>query len=249
MVEPLRPAEVEPAPISSYCFVKAARQAAYDCFARVARRNADDLARLLDDITARIRSWARPDDPPLVVIEVEDSEYLPWEWLAEPVPWTSSNVDPTIFATEVLTETPYISDAAEGVLGFAAMVCRIPVHVMGEKDTQGIHRYLATYDNRVRIKYIRHLALTGSSVQEGYFNSHAVNIDMVGPLPGASSLASFNFPQTVVNPTVGGASENKHYFDQIVHIHCHHDASPMNLDEPGDDYSNEAWSTSCIVLT
>ena len=221
VVESARPKVLRPTLSESYYFIESARKAAYDCFTRIIRASADDFANLVGELSELLRIRRQAGDPPVVQILLEDDEYLPWEWLAEPVPRYRASTS-TATRSE-LTEADTLAAAAD-VLGFAAIVPRMPIAPQPGTDAR-VMRYLTTHHNQVRIKFIRHISLGGASAQEGYFNAHRTNIELIGPLPATGH--EVDILELLVNPSIGPLplSHNGVCRDQVVHVHCHHEAT------------------------
>ena len=245
-IECARPKDVEPSVETARDFIRTARQAAYRLFAEITIGSFDDIATVVGDIRSHIRNWTRAGDPPFAEIIVNDSEYLPWEWLAEPISRQARDIDEPEQREGQQDASKLLGDAVD-VLGFAAIMRRVLLKTMAPKDEAIVsHHYLISKSNTLQVRYIRHSDLGGASLQEGYFNSHADAISLVGPVPDATQGLPISLASQLLDPTVDSLKAGRRLtgLDQVVHLHCHHEATPREIDDPAPMESKLVFSDS-----
>jgi hypothetical protein len=224
-IETVRPEVVEPSITAARDFIRIARQSAYDCFTAVSTGSLDDIAEVVGEMESRKRYWTRMGDPPFIEVVVNDSEYLPWEWLAEPISRHGREIDGLDMAQNEGDATSKLVRDALDVLGFYAIVRRVLVKSkpLGD-ETRGSRGYLVSKSNTLQVRYVRHSGLSGASQQEGYFNSLGSAISLVGPLPDARRGLPIGLVSQLLDPGLDSIVRGHRLggLDQVVHLHCHH---------------------------
>ncbi len=235
-VESVRPIGDEPTPADFQRFVRGVRSAAYDCFCDVTLGSFDDLANVIGEVGTHLARMG--NRTPSVQIVSTGAEYLPWEWLAEPIPRSLASSPPRArrASDDVGTSTQYLDEVLD-ILGFAAATYRILAGQPRLGDTEiSDSQYLLPREEKLQVRFIRHEALSGSSRQEGYFNSRRRAVLLVGPIPDAACGLPVDLPTQLLDPAADSIEIGQRLAgdDQIVHIHCHHQSSAQPSPEEGD---------------
>jgi hypothetical protein len=237
-IESTRPEEPEPSISTAIGFVLQARKDAYRCFARCVGGDFDSDGDLVGRIREKLTSPRRGGEPPFVEILVVDGEYFPWEWLAEPTPRRVTTRGEESTKGDLL-------DAMADILGFAAITRRVLVESNARGGSDPAPQQLVTSENKLQVRYVRHLALVGASRQQVYFDRHGAVVDLVGPVPAPTGDFPVPLGTQVLNPAAGGLSEEQlpAGIDQILHFHCHHGTTRLKVDFPYD-----FWAKSKLVF-